>query len=307
MKIRTYISGTAFALVAFALISMPAPRVEAQAAAAPQAGASQQPAYTMPEYNAFQACKAEKDPNAVVKCGDDFTSKFPSSTLLQYVYALEYTAYAQLKNYPKDIEFADKVLALGDKADVQTKLGAIQARLQAFAQPGVFDAKAADANDQLTKDRDAALLGSKLLGQLQKPANVTDQQWSAQLDPAIAFFNAQAGAVDLQLKDYNGAAEAFKVVLQKKPDDATSSYQLGFAYLAMTPPQTMTGFWTIARAIDNNVPSADKVKDYLKSKVSAYEQPGCDSQVTRKSARCLLLLRHLPEPPATYTIPLPMT
>src|SRR5580698_9969060 len=127
--------------------------------------------------------------------------------------------------------------------------------------------------------------------------------WDKQIAPAIAFFNAQAGAVDLQLKDYPGAIEAFKVALQKKTDDATSSYQLGFAYLAVTPPQTMNGFWAIARAINMNVPSADKVKDYLRSKVLANEQPGCDNQVDAQLKEMLDLSKTAPEAPATYTIP----
>jgi tetratricopeptide (TPR) repeat protein len=292
---RTHIQATVLALGAFAMILMPAPAARAQAAA------GSQPAYTMPEYNAFQACKAEKDPNAIVKCSDDFIAKFPSSTLLQYAYQLEYTSYGQLKNYGKEIEFADKLIALGEKADVLQRLGAVQARLQAF--PGVFDAKAADAQDQLTKDRDAALLGPKLLGQVPKPATATDEQWAKQTDPAIAFFNAQAGSVDLQLKDYPAAVETFKVALQKKPDDATSSYQMGFAYLAMTPPQAIPGFWAVARAINLKVASGDKVKDYLRSKVLAYEQPGCDNQVDAQVNEMLTLSATATEAPSGYAIP----
>jgi hypothetical protein len=217
------------------------------------------------------------------------------------VYELEYTSYGQLKNYAKEIEFADKLVALGDKADVTRRLRAVQARLQAF--PGVFDAKAPDANEQLTKDRDAALLGPKLLAQVSKPPNVGDDQWNKQLDLAIAFFNAQTGAVDLQLRDYQGAVDAFKAAVQKEPDDATSSYQMGFAYLAMTPPQSIPGFWAMARAINLKVASADNVKDYLRSKMLAYEQPGCANLVDAQLNEMLALSATAVEPPASYTIP----
>src|SRR5580698_9814344 len=127
--------------------------------------------------------------------------------------------------------------------------------------------------------------------------------WDKQIAPAIAFFNAQAGSVDLQLKDYPAAVETFKVALQKKPDDATSSYQMGFAYLAMTPPQAIPGFWAVARAINLKVASADKVKDYLRSKVLAYEQPGCDNQVDAQVAEMLTLSATATEAPAGYAIP----
>lgn len=257
--------------------------------------------YSIPEYNAYQAANAEKEPQARIKSLDDFTAKFPTSTLLQYAYELEYTSYGQLKNYAKEIEFADKLVALGEKAEVTRRLRAVQARLQAF--PGVFDAKASNANEQLIEDREAALGGPKLLAQVPKPANVSDDEWNKQIDRAIAFFNAQAGAADLQLKDYQGAVDAFNVAVQKKPDDATSFYQMGFAYLAMTPPQSIPGFWAMARAINLKVASADKVKDYLRSKMLAYEQPGCDNQVDAQLNEMLTLSATAAEPPASYTIP----
>ena len=77
-----------------------------------QAPADQaKPTYTIPEYNAFQAANAEKDPTARLKLLDDFGAKFPSSTLNPYVYQLYIKTYTDLKNYPKVIEYADKVIA----------------------------------------------------------------------------------------------------------------------------------------------------------------------------------------------------
>ena len=77
--------------------------------------------------------KRRKGSAAKIKLLDDFVSKYPNSTLLQYVYQLYYQAYAQQKNYPKGIEYADKLVALGDKADIGARLQAIQARVQAFS------------------------------------------------------------------------------------------------------------------------------------------------------------------------------
>jgi len=42
-------------------------------------------------------------------------SKYPNSDLLVYIYPLYYRAYTQLKNPQKVIEYADKLVALGDK------------------------------------------------------------------------------------------------------------------------------------------------------------------------------------------------
>jgi len=299
MKRRT-INLTAVILTALLWMSGFTRPAAAQAAAQDQ----QKPAYTIPEYNAFQAANAEKDPAAKIKLLDDFVSKFPASTLLQYVDQLYFTTYFQMKNYPKTIEYADKLVAMGDKADPGVVLGALQARVQAFSAMQ-FNPAAPDATEQLTKERDAALQGAKLLEAFPKPAGakMSDEDFAKQKKPGIAFFNSSAGAAALQLKDYPGAVNAFKAALASKPDDGVSAYRLGLAYLAMNPPQALDGFWALARAVNLKVPDSDKVKDYLRAKVLAYEQPGCDSQVDAQLSEMLQLAANSPDRPATYTIP----
>src|SRR5215467_14726126 len=83
----------------------------AQAPAAQGQDASKQQ-YTMAEYNAYQAAAAEKNPTQQIKLLDDFVAKYPNSALLIYIYPLYYNAYSQLKNWPKVMEYADKLLAL---------------------------------------------------------------------------------------------------------------------------------------------------------------------------------------------------
>ena len=95
----------AVTIAALALVPLFGRPITVQAAAQ-----DQKPSYTIPEYNAFQAANAEKDPAAKIKLLDDFVAKFPGSTLLQYVYQLYYQAYMQTKNYPKTIEYADKLV-----------------------------------------------------------------------------------------------------------------------------------------------------------------------------------------------------
>lgn len=271
--------------------------------AAAQAAAEQKQSYTIPEYNAFQAANAEKDPAAKIKLLDDFVQKFPNSTLLPYVYELYYPAYSQLKNYPKTLEYADKVIALGDKVDVGVRLQAIQTRCQVF--PYAFNPKAADAHDELVKERDAALEGAKLLVAFPKPANstLTEEQFAAQKKPAIAFFNSSAGFADLQLKDYASAIAAFKSTVENNPNDAVSYYRLGLSYLQSTPPQYLDGFWTLARAINLKIPGDAQVKDYLKKQILVYEQPGCDTSADAQLSELLQLAGTTGDRPATYSIP----
>jgi tetratricopeptide (TPR) repeat protein len=296
---RTCFMVKAVFLIALGLLAMPAPP------AAAQAQSSQQPAYTIPEYNAYQAARAETNAQSRVKLLDDFVAKFPNSTLLPYIDQLYISTYTELKNYPKMIESADKLLALGDKVDAGTRLQALQARVQAFS--ASFDPKAADAHDQLTKERDAAREGATLLTAYAKPANVTisDEDFAKQKKPGIAFFNAAAGFADLQLKDYAAAITDYKAALANNPADGVSSYRLGVAYLESQPPQSLDGFWALARAINLKVPGMDdaKVKDYLKKSITAYEQPNCDSIVDTQLAELLQLTGTSGDRPATYTIP----
>src|ERR1700728_4181674 len=119
MRIR--LNGLAILGAALVLMYVPAQPAAAQAAA------QGQPSYTIPEYNAFQAAAAEKDPMAKIKDLDDFVSKFPNSTLMPYVYETYYQTYYVTKNYAKALEYADKLIALGDKAELPRRFAAIQA------------------------------------------------------------------------------------------------------------------------------------------------------------------------------------
>lgn len=286
------------------LIALVVLGVTARPAAAqdPQQDSSKQP-YTMAEYNAFQAANAETKPDAKIKLLDDFVAKFPNSTLMQYVYALYYPAYAQQKNYPKAVDYIDKLVGLADKADPLARLQAIQARVQLF--PFVYNAKAADAHDQLVKERDAALLGVKLLQDLKKPkdSTLTDAQFEDGKKPGIALFYGAAGFADLQMKDNAAAASAFKSSLAMKSDDALTWYRLGLAYLELKPAQSLDGFWALAKAISLKVPDDAKVKDYLRRQILAYEQPGCDSLADAQLNELMQLAAGATDRPATYTIP----
>lgn len=286
-------------LLALIMLGLPVQR----AAAGNRPQDQSKPTYTIPEYNAFQAARAETNAQARVKLLDDFVAKFPNSTLMTYVYQLYYTTYAELKNYPKTIEYVDKLLALGDKLDAGTRLGAIQERVKDF--PAVYNPKAPDANDQLTKQKDTALLGVQLLQAFPKPANatMTDEQFAEQKKPGIIFFYGAAGFAQSQLKDYPGAIKSFQASLELSPNDAVTAYRLGLAYLEMKPPQALDGFWAVARAISLKIPDDAKVKDYLRRQILAYEQPGCDSLVDAQLNELLQLAAGAATRPATYTIP----
>jgi len=106
----------------------------AQAPATGQdAGAAKGPKYTQAEYNRRTGlCGRRKVPATVIKCADDFVSKYiriPISLFMSIRCTTR--AYTQLKNPQKVIEYADKLVALGDKVEPGI-------RYEALYRPGPF-------------------------------------------------------------------------------------------------------------------------------------------------------------------------
>src|SRR5712692_10618784 len=253
----------------------------AQAPATGQdAGAAKALKYTQAEFNAEQACAAEKVPATVIKCADDFVAKYPNNDLLVYIYPLYFSAYTQLKNPQKVIEYSDKLVALGDKAEPGVRYQALYARALSYAGLNIKDTDPA-AKDLATKGREAALLGLKTLDEIKKPDTTSAEDFKKQkLGPSI-LFNYTAGNAAMTLKDFAAAATSFKAALALNPDDPITNYNLGRAYQAMTPPQQMDAFWYFAKAVTAKGATevqSRQIKGYLRKLVANYQGGNvCDS------------------------------
>jgi tetratricopeptide (TPR) repeat protein len=277
----------------------------AQAAQTPDAAAGKQQ-YTMPEYNAEQACGTEKDPAAQVKCLDDFVSKYPTSYLLKFVYPMYYQAYYQQKNWPKVIEYADKFVALGDKMGPteigpNEKYGALSARAFAFN-----SLSPADQATQSKAAMAAATAGLKLIPDLKKPDTLDDKAFDEQKKQGTVYLNGTAAQAAMVVKDYPNAITYYKAVLAVTPDEAITNYRLGQAYMASTPPQTMDGFWYIARAVSSKNATqqqSTQLKTYLRKLFVNYQQASCDSLIDAQMNELLQLAGSSAERPATYKVP----
>jgi len=266
----------------------------------PGQDAAKQP-YTMPEFNAYQACAQEKSPAVQVKCLDDFVAKYPNSALLTYVYPMYYQAFGQLKNWPKVIENVDKFVALGDKVPANEKWGALFARAQAF-----FNLPAADQAAQAKGAIAAAEAALKLEPDLKKPDNMDDKAFDQQKKVGAILFNGAAAQASMVSKDFASAVKFYRAVLELNPDDPAMQYSLGRAYLAMTPPQNMDGFWYVARAITSKSATQQQVtqlKSYLRKLLVNYQQAACDNLTDAQLNELLQLAGSSAERPATYKIP----
>jgi len=277
----------------------------AAVAQAPAGGqdAGKQP-YTMPEYNAEQACGNDKNPSTQVKCLDDFVSKYPNSNLLIYVYPMYYQAYFQLKSYAKVIEYADKMVALGDKVDANGKYAALYARALAFG-----SMPAADQAAQAKAALEAAEAGLKLIPELKKPDQIDDNAFTQQKKQATSYLHVTAAQAAMVSKDYPNAIKYYKAVLADGPApevEAVTEYRLGQAYLGSNPPQQIDGFWHVARAITSKGATQQQVtqlKTYLRKLIVNYQQAACDNLIDAEFNELLQLAGSSADKPDTYKIP----
>jgi tetratricopeptide (TPR) repeat protein len=268
--------------------------------AAPQEQ-QQKPAYTLAEYNAYKAADAEQNPQQKIKMLDDFVKQYPTSTLLPYIYRDYYLTNYALKNFAGTMEYADRMIALGDKVDTQGRLEAAVARAQAYY-VGSSD-KALQTPDVQTKARDAAVQGLKTLDDWKKPEPMAADQYEQQKKGFKVLFNSIAAMASMSLKDYPGSANYYKAVLAIDPTDAVSHFRLGVVYLQMTPPQGTDGFWELARSIGLKAPNAPQVQTYLKNQLIRYQQPSCDKLVDDQVSELITLASSSAERPATLNIP----
>ena len=138
---------------------------------------------TLAELSAYQQAHNESDAQTKIKLLDDFAAKYPDlallpSSLLQQIYRDYYQAYFSTENYPKVIEYADKLVGLGDTVDIDSRMLALVSREVSYS-AGCSDS-GLRTPEAYTKTRDAGRQGLEILGQWQKPENVTVEQFDAE-------------------------------------------------------------------------------------------------------------------------------
>jgi tetratricopeptide (TPR) repeat protein len=231
-------------------------RVQAppQAAAAPQWKSRE-------EYDAFNAMTTEKDPNKKISLADAFLQKFPTSDFKSGAYLTEMQVYFQLNKSDEAVDAGKKVLGVDpDNLDALAFLS--------YVFPFTFKATDPDATAKLSRADSDAHHGLDVLQKFQKPANATDEQFKAYVNPKRAIFNSAIGFVALQRKDYANSITALKAADADNPSDVYAFYRLGLAYIYSTPPDYDHALWYIARAVSlaqaAKNPAGDDINTFLK-------------------------------------------
>lgn len=210
-----------------------------QAAQAPAKGPQWK---TREEYDAYQAMAKETDPHKKITAAEAVIAKYPNSDFKDIAYVQEVTAYQQLGQSEQAISAAKKALGANpDNLDALTYL--------CFAFPFVYNAKSADATGGLDQTDQYAKHGLEVLGKLQKPAQVSDEQFTSYVKAKRAIFNNAVGFVALQKKDYAASMTALKAAMQDNPTDPLTFSMLGQDYLYSNPPDYDNAIWNLARSV----------------------------------------------------------
>ena len=255
---------------------------------------------TAAEQDGFKAAQAEKDETQQIPRLDEFVARFPNSELLADAYTLYYRDYRTLKNFPKVIEYTDKLVALGNKVDANARFQALYARAIAY------NTLRPDDLEQARRAKEAVALSLRTVGGIKKPANVSEAVFAAQLKPVLVYLDETAGAADLRLKDYASAVDDYRAALALNPEDGAAMYQVGLGYLKMAPPRPLDGYWAIARSITAKSMSEtqmQEIKEYLRKLMQGYEQPACATVVDGQLSELIQAAGNSSERPLSYKLP----
>lgn len=254
-------------------------------------------AQTNEEWNAYQDIQHAQTPEQRLQAAESFLRQYPESIYRVYAYPiLVETAYVQ-GDHARVMEAIDtflaipreevlKVYKMGNPAVEDSALDPSYYRmytlytfsvLQSFGQNGAE----ADKIAQKAAERAAKALEMQAALYAQAEAQATPGVSREQLEQVRkqeegAFHNVLAFTA-WRKKDYRTAAREYGELVKNAPTDPAIHYRLGLASLQKEPSDARAGFWYLARSIALGVPKSDEIKDFLVTRVAAYEQavPDC--------------------------------
>ena len=148
---------------------------------------------TPEEQQAFTAIQNELDPDRKVQMIADFEKKYPNSSGLAYVYVMAAGSYQQKGDVPKVLEYGEKSLKLnGDN------LGALLLMSSTLPEPQALQGNDLAKEKKLTEAEDYANRAIKLVEQLPKQPNETDEQLQKRRAGASSWAHSSLGMVHLQ-------------------------------------------------------------------------------------------------------------
>jgi hypothetical protein len=240
------------------LLAMPHSTAFSQAAAEQK----QPQAKTKAEYDSYLALFNEQSPAKKVELATKFLTEYPETEFKMYIYQMEIDSYARLGNVDKVIETGNKFSADFPQADNNTKKFVLQRLMASYQQQNNFD-KTVEMGEKLLaidpKDLPSLLTLSSILPErlppdeaqknaqldkalqyaeralaeinaLQKPGQITDQQWTDEKNKLLATVNSSIGLVHLNRKEYDKASQQYEKSTTLAKTNPIDFYRLGISY-----------------------------------------------------------------------------
>jgi len=164
-----------------------------------------------------------QDADKRIEVGEAFVKKYPSGQYTEAVYAGLVQAYYMKQDWNNFYASADKALAINpNDVDVLITVG--------WVIPHVYDPNDPDASKKLDKAEDFEKRALQNLATLQKPANMTDEQFAATKAEKTAEARSGLGLVYFRRQDFEKAAKELDLATQgTSHPDPTDYFALGAA------------------------------------------------------------------------------
>ncbi len=192
------------------------------------------------QYTLYAAGYQTRDPAARAVLLERFATAFPDSPYIGNAQALVAAAYQQAQNYPKMLEFAQKILA-GDANNLSMLL--------------LLSDYFSERGEQLAKAEEYSKKALGLLEAAVKPAGVADDQWQRQVGLQKGLAWSALGQVYIHHKRDAQALEALRAAAPLLKSDAVTyarnQYRMGFALLNLKRVAEARAALAEAAAIDS--------------------------------------------------------
>lgn len=276
-----------------ALVQQAVAQAAGQPAPAGQAQAAQKPEIKNPaEYNAYINAIQQQNPAQKAQALEAFLQTYPNSVMKVDALELLMVSYQQAGDAQKMLDAATRVLQ-ADPKDIRALA------LLAYSYRAAASAGGPQMQDNLAKAQQYGQQGLQALQTMQKPAGMSDADFTKLHNETGAIFDGAVGFAALQAKDYATAQKDFQEAVgwESQPTIA-DIYPLATADLE-AKPMNPAGFWFIIKAANMAQGSAtQQILDYGKKKYIRYHgsDQGWDQLVSDAKANPSVM------PPANFTV-----
>ncbi len=173
-------------------------------------------------YKEFYDTSAQ-DADKRIQLGEAFVKQYPSGPYTESVYAALVQAYYMKQDWKNMYAAADKALAINpNNVDVLVTVG--------WVIPHIYNPSEPNASQQLDKAQTYETKALQDIQTLPKPADMTDQQFTAAKAAKLAEAHSGLGLIYFRRQDYQKAAAELQQATQGNPSpDPTDYFALGAA------------------------------------------------------------------------------